>query len=369
MNSSALSGVSADYKTRAMLDYVYQAFAARIVFGAGKIALIGEEADRLDASSVMLVSTHSQKDAADRASEQLAGRMTARIDGAVMHVPRENANAAIAAARENACDCVIAIGGGSALGVAKAVALETGLPIIAVPSTYAGSEMTDIWGISDGDGKTTGRNPVVVPKTVIYDPDLTKNLPAKLAGPSGINAMAHSVEALYAQNRNPVLSMFAEEGIRELARGLPAICDGEADDTARSSALNGAFMCGLALATATMGIHHKLCHVVGGTFRMPHAETHTVILPHATDYNRDAAPEAMAAIARALGADTAGGGLFDFSAGIGAPTGLDELGFDEADLDRAADIATESPYYNPRPVDRDSVRELLDNAFHGRRPD
>lgn len=368
MNRPILCGVTALYKTRAMLDYVYQAFAARIVFGTGKISLIGEEADRLDASSILMICTNSQKSAADTAGEILGARVTARIDGAVMHVPRENADEAIALTEQNACDVVIAIGGGSALGVAKAVALETSLPIIAVPSTYAGSEMTDIWGIFDGDGKTTGRDPIVVPKTVIYDPDLTKGLPSKLAGPSGINAMAHSVEALYAQNRNPVLSMFAEEGIRELARGLPPICAGDADDAARSSALSGAFMCGLALATATMGIHHKLCHVVGGTFQMPHAETHTVILPHATDYNRNAAPDAMSAVARALGTHTAGGGLFDFAAGIGAPTSLKELGFEEQNLDRAAGIATESPYFNPQPVDRDSVRELLDNAFHGRRP-
>ena len=184
-----------------------------------------------------------------------------------------------------------------------------------------------------------------------------------------MNAMAHSVEALYAQNRNPVLSMIAEEGIRSLASGLPSVCDGTAGDAQRGAALYGAFMCGLALATATMGIHHKLCHVIGGTFRMPHAETHTIILPHATDYNRDAAPEAMAAIARALGADSAAGGLFDLAGKIGAPTALKTLGFDEKNLDQAADIATASPYYNPRPVDRDGVRALLDDAYHGRRPD
>ncbi len=351
-----------------MLDYVYQAFAARIVFGPGKIALIGEEADRLEASSILLVCTNSQRAFADAAPGALGARVKGRIDGAAMHVPRANVDEAVALAKDIGCDCIIAIGGGSAIGIAKAVALETGLPIIAVPSTYAGSEMTDIWGISEGEGKTTGRNPVVVPKTVIYDPDLTRGLPPKLAGPSAINAMAHSVEALYAQNRNPVLSLFAEEGIRGLASGLPAICGGAADDVARANALHGAFLCGLALATATMGIHHKLCHVLGGSFGMPHAETHTVILPHATNYNRNAAPEAMTAIARALGSETAGGGLFDFARSIEAPTSLKELGFEAKNLDRAADIATESPYYNPRPVDRDSVRELLENAFHGRRP-
>lgn len=352
-----------------MLDFDYQAFEARIVFGPGKVSELPAEIEKLGGRSVLVVSTGSQRDVADAAIDALGDAYAARIDGAVMHVPRENVVSALDLVRQHSCDCVVAIGGGSALGVAKGIALETALPIVAVPSTYAGSEMTDIWGISEGEGKTTGRDKRVVPKTVIYDPDLTRGLPARLAGPSGINAMAHSVEALYAQNRNPVLSMIAEEGIRAMASGLPAVCDGSAGDDERGAALYGAFMCGLALATATMGIHHKLCHVVGGTFGMPHAETHTVILPHATHFNRDAAPEAMQAISRALSADSAAGGIFDLATKIGAPTALKDLGLNEEDLDRAAEIATASPYYNPQPVDRDGVRALLDAAYHGRRPD
>lgn len=351
-----------------MLDFIYQAFEARIVFGPGKVSQLPLETDRIGARSVLVISTGSQRAVADTAIDALGADYAARIDGAVMHVPRENVTSALAVVRKHGCDCVVAIGGGSALGVAKGIALETGLPIVAVPSTYSGSEMTDIWGISDGDGKTTGRDKRVVPKAVIYDPDLTKGLPAQLAGPSGINAMAHSVEALYAQNRNPVLSMIAEEGIRALASGLPPVCDGTAGDDRRGEALYGAFMCGLALATATMGIHHKLCHVVGGSFGMPHAETHTIILPHAIHYNRDAAPEAMQAISRALGAGSAAGGIFDLAEKIGAPTALKDLGFDEKNLDRAADIATASPYYNPQPVDRDGVRALLEAAYRGHRP-
>jgi maleylacetate reductase len=351
-----------------MFDFTYQAFAARIVFGPGKISEIAAEVDRLGGKAALLVSTGSQRAVADAAVAALGKNCVARIDGAVMHVPRDDVQKAVALALQHKCDCVVAIGGGSAVGVAKGVALETELPIIAVPSTYAGSEMTDIWGISEGDGKITGRDKRVVPKCVIYDPDLTRGLPARIAGPSGINAMAHSVEALYAQNRNPVLSMIAEGGIRALASGLPAVCDGTADDEARGQAVYGAFMCGLALATATMGIHHKLCHVIGGTFQLPHAETHTILLPHATHYNRDAAPDAMTAIARALDAESAAGGIFDLATRIGAPTALCDLGLDEKNLDRAADIATEPPYYNPQPVDREGVRALLDNAFHGRRP-
>ena len=351
-----------------MLDFNYQAFEARIVFGPGKVSELPAEIERLEARSVLVISTGSQRAVADIAIDALGSAFAARIDGAVMHVPREHVVNALETVRQHGCDCVVAIGGGSALGVAKGVALETGLPVVAVPSTYAGSEMTDIWGISEGDGKTTGRDKRVVPKTVIYDPDLTRGLPGRLAGPSGINAMAHSVEALYAQNRNPVLAMIAEEGIRAMASGLPSVCDGSAGDDARGGALYGAFMCGLALATATMGIHHKLCHVIGGTFRLPHAETHTIILPHATHYNRDAAPEAMQAIARALNADSAASGIFDLAKKIGAPTALKDLGLDEKNLDRAADIATASPYYNPQPVDREGVRALLDAAFHGHRP-
>lgn len=352
-----------------MLDFLYQAFEARIVFGPGKISELPAEIDTLGVKSALVISTGSQRAVADSAIEALGNAFAARIDGAVMHVPRENVVSALELVRQHDCGGVVAIGGGSALGVAKGIALETDLPIVAVPSTYAGSEMTDIWGISEGDGKVTGRDKRVVPKTVIYDPDLTRGLPARLAGPSGINAMAHAVEALYAQNRNPVLSMIAEEGIRAMGSGLPSVCDGSADDEARGAALYGAFMCGLALATATMGIHHKLCHVVGGSFQMPHAETHTVILPHATHFNRDAAPEAMQAIARALNSETAAGGIFDLAKKIGAPTALKDLGFDEQNLDRAAEIATSAPYYNPQPVDRDGVRELLHAAYHGRRPD
>lgn len=352
-----------------MLDFNYQAFEARIVFGPGKVAELPAEIDRLNARSVLVISTGSQRAVADAAIDALGKAYAARIDGAVMHVPRENVVSALEIVRQHACDCVVAIGGGSALGVAKGISLDMDLPILAVPSTYAGSEMTDIWGISEGDGKVTGRDKRVVPKTVIYDPDLTRGLPGKLAGPSGINAMAHSVEALYAQNRNPVLSMIAEEGIRAMASGLPSVCDGSAGDDERGAALYGAFMCGLALATATMGIHHKLCHVIGGTFQLPHAETHTIVLPHATHYNRDAAPEAMQAISRALGAESAAGGIFDLARKIGAPTALKDLGLDEKNLDRASDIATEAPYYNPQPVDRDGVRALLDAAYHGGRPD
>ncbi|MEC7488252.1 MAG: maleylacetate reductase [Pseudomonadota bacterium] len=351
-----------------MSEFIYQAFRARVIFGPGKISEVAAEAAKMAVTSALLIATKSQLSAADFIELELGSRIAGRIDGTVMHVPRQEADRAVLLARRTGCDCVIAVGGGSAIGLAKAVALDTGTPIIAVPCTYAGSEMTDIWGITESDGKITGRDEVVIPKTVIYDANLTKKYPKELAGPSGMNAIAHAVEALYAKNRNPVLTMFAEEGIRLMSTGLPAVCSGLADDNARSCALKAAFFSGVSLATATMGIHHKLCHVVGGTFRMPHAETHSVILPHAAYYNRKAAPEAMSSVAMALDAPTAAGGLFDLAMQIGAPTSLKQLGFREENLDQATDISRESPYYNPEPVDRKSVRCLLQNAFDGVRP-
>ncbi len=352
-----------------MQEFIYEAFAARALFGPGRIAEIPAEVKRLGATSVLIVSSASQRARADAAAATLGSRFAAAVAGTAMHVPRENADAAAAMADRHKADCIVAIGGGSAIGLAKAVALRREAAIVAVPSTYAGSEMTDIWGISESGGKTTGRDSRVVPATVIYDADLTADLPTGIAGPSGLNAVAHSVEALYAHNVNPVLAMIAEEGIARMASGLPTVCSGAADDEARGEALYGAFLCGLALAKAAMGIHHKLCHVLGGSFGLPHAETHAVLLPYAADFNRDAAPAAMASASRALGAADAVEGLHDLAARVGAPTSLAELGLEREGIDLAAGIATETPYINPRPVDRSSVRRLLEDAFHGRRRD
>ena len=352
-----------------MQEFIYEAFAARVLFGSGRIAEVPAEVERLGATSTLVVSSASQREKADAVAAALGSRFAADIAGTAMHVPRQNVDAAAAMADRHKVDCVVAIGGGSATGLAKAVALRRDVAIVAVPSTYAGSEMTDIWGICENDGKTTGRDPRVVPATVIYDADLTASLPAGIAGPSGLNAVAHSVEALYAHNCNPVLAMIAEEGVARMASGLPAVCNGGADDELRGESLYGAFLCGLALAKAAMGIHHKLCHVLGGSFGLPHAETHAVLLPYAADFNRDAAPAAMAAVARALGAADAVEGLHGLVARVGAPSSLAELGLEREGIDLAAGIATETAYINPRPVDRDSVRRLLEDAFHGKGPD
>jgi len=228
--------------------------------------------------------------------------------------------------------------------------------------------MTPIWGLNEAGVKKTGRDVLVLPKTVIYDPVLTTSLPVALSVTSGINAIAHCVEALYSRDANPIISLIAEEGIRALAGGLPEVAKSPLDLEARSRALYGAWLGGVSLGAVGMALHHKLCHTLGGTFNLPHAETHTVVLPHAVAYNAAAAPETMRRIAQALGASSAAEGLYDLAASLGAPVSLESLGMRREQLDHAADLAVQNPYYNPRPVTREGIRALLENAFEGNRP-
>ena len=285
-----------------------------------------------------------------------------------MHVPIESARAARDEAARLGADCVVAIGGGSTTGLAKAIALESTLRIIAIPTTYAGSEMTTIYGLTEGGIKRTGRDPKVLPRTVIYDPALTTSLPAGLSAASGLNAIAHAVEGLYAQDANPVICLLAEEGIRAMALGLRRVIGAPHDLEVRSDCLYGAWLCGIVLGSVGIALHHKLCHTLGGSFNLPHAETHAVVLPHAVAFNAPAVPEAMQRICRALGADGAAAGLFDLGTALGLPQSLRELGLQARDLDRASHIAMSSPYWNPRPFSRAEIRELLEHAYQGERP-
>ena len=351
-----------------MRDFVYDQLACRVVFGAGTFDKLATEVDRLGLSKLLVLSTPGQVKLAEEAARRLGSYAAGLYPHAKMHVPIETAQQARAEARRLGADGAVAIGGGSTIGLGKAIALESGLPIVAIPTTYAGSEMTPIYGVTEGGAKKTGRDAKVLPRTVIYDPLLTLGLPAKISGPSGMNAIAHCVEALYAENANPATSLMAEEGIRALAHSLPRIAADLGDLDARGDALYGAWLAGISLGAVGMALHHKLCHTLGGSFNLPHAETHTIVLPHAAAYNSEAAPEAMQRIARALGGKEAAAGLYDLAAALGAPLALKEIGLQEQDLDQAAEIATRNPYYNPRPVSRDGIRRLLDDTFHGRRP-
>jgi len=349
-------------------SFVYNGLPARVVFGAGALNKLPEELDRLGAKRALVLSTPEQKESAESVKRALGARAAGLYDKAAMHVPIDIAEDARRVARELGADCCVTVGGGSTTCLGKAIALTSALPILAVPTTYAGSEMTPIYGITEGGAKKTGRDVRVLPKVVIYDPNLTLSLPPALSAASGMNAIAHAVEAMYSHEGNPIISLMAEEGIRAMAAALPAILQQPRDSNARGDALYGAWLCGIVLGSAGMALHHKLCHVLGGSFNLPHAETHSIVLPHAVRYNHAAAPDAMARIERAIQAGDAAAGIFDLEKKLGLPLRLADIGMKQADLERAARIATEAPYPNPRKVEYAPVLELLRNAYEGRRP-
>src|SRR5580658_1408625 len=320
-----------------MQNFTYDQPATRVLFGLGAFDRLAGEVKRLGASRALVLSTPEQLKDAEEAVRRLGSLAAGIFPEAVMHVPIETARDARAVAKRLDADCCVAIGGGSTIGLGKAIALESGLPIVAVPTTYAGSEMTPIYGLTEDGIKKTGRDLKVLPKAVIYDPELTLTLPPAIAGPSGMNAVAHCVEGLYAIDGNPIISLFAAEGIRALARSLPRVVEAPGDIDARADALYGAWLAGTVLGAVSIGIHHKLCHTLGGTFNLPHAEVHTVILPHAAEFNSNAAPEAMRITAEALGAESAARGLFDLAARIGAPLALKDIGMPVDELERAAE--------------------------------
>ena len=347
------------------MNFTYVGLPARVVFGAGAIGKLAEEVDRLGAKRVLLISTQGR---AAMVASLCAGLPIAGVfDKAVMHTPLAAVDEARRLANDADADCCVAIGGGSTIGFGKAIALTSGLPVLAVPTTYSGSEMTTIWGITEGGAKKTGRDPTVLPKAVLYDPELTLELPPAVSAASGMNAIAHCVEALYAHDGNPIISLMAEEGIRALASALPRIVRNPKDKEARTGALYGSWLAGTTISTTSVALHHKLCHVLGG-FGLPHAETHSIVLPHAVSYNSEAAREAMKRVESALGVSDAASGLYDLEKKLGIPMRLADIGMKESDLERAARTAAEAPYPNPRRVEYRPVLELLREAHAGRRP-
>lgn len=348
--------------------FTFTALPMRVVFGAGVLRALPDEVAALGLTRMLVLCSPEQEETGKRVAEALGDRCAGVLSEARMHVPLAVAQRARELAAESGADGCVAVGGGSAIGLGKAIALEHGLPVVAVPTTYAGSEMTPIWGLTDGGVKRTGRDPRVLPKSVLYDPELTVTLPAGLSATSGLNAVAHAVEGLYAPDASPIVSLMAEEGARALAGALPAVVADGGDLDARAEAQYGAWLCGAVLGATTMSLHHKLCHTLGGTLDLPHAPTHTVVLPHALAYNAPAAPQAVAALSRALGAADPARELWDLSGRLGAPRSLRELGMAETDIPRIADLAVAGPYANPRPVTRDAVAALLHAAWAGAPP-
>jgi maleylacetate reductase len=343
----------------------YEAPPGRVVFGAGALDRLGGELERLGAERVLLVAS---KRVADEVAERLGRRHAATCGEVVQHVPVEVAGRARQLARDAGADSLVAVGGGSAVGLAKAVALELDLPIVAAPTTYAGSELTTISGLTEAGRKRTGRDPRVRPRVVLYDPALTLSLPAPVTAASGMNALAHAVEALYGPGASPVADALAGDGIRALAAGLPVAVERPGDLAGRTRALRGAWLAGAALAAAGAGIHHQLCHVLGGAFGLDHGGVHAVLLPYSAGFVTPAVPRAMARVAGALGVADAATGLWDLGRRLGAPASLAELGLPAADLDRAAELAAAQVDGRPRPVTASELRDLLAAAHAGRPP-
>lgn len=349
-------------------QFTYDVLPVRVLFGRGTVSQLADEIGRLGHKRAMVLTTPQQEEHGIRIRRQLGDLAAGVYAGAVMHTPSEVTETAAASMAGMGADCVISLGGGSTTGLGKALALRTGVDQICIPTTYAGSEMTPILGETKDGLKTTIRSADVLPETVIYDVDLTMTLPPGLSAVSGMNAIAHSVEALYARDRNPIISLMAQESIRALAAALPKITLNPGDIERRTEALYGAWLAGICLGSVGMALHHKLCHTLGGSFDLPHAETHTVVLPHAVAYNASAAPAAMDAICRALGVEDAALGLHTLAKRLGVPQALSQIGMPEEGIDRAAEITMKNAYWNPRPLERDGIRDLIRRAYLGQPP-
>ncbi len=349
-------------------SFTYDAIPGRVVFGVGARRSLAAEALAIGAERVLLVASPYEDALAADVAGVLGDLVVGRFSDVAQHVPVAKAAAAVEMTRALGADTVVTIGGGSATGFGKAVSLEVDVRQIALPTTYAGSEMTTIYGLTDGDHKRTGTSERVKPDVVVYDPELTLTLPPHIAGPSGMNALAHCVEALYGPGANPIISVVALEGIKALQRSLPTVCSDPEDIEARSDALYGAYLAGVALATGGTALHHKTCHVLGGMFDLSHGDMNAVVLGHAVAYNAPAIPALIGLIADALGVDDAAGGLHRLAADIGAPTSLEAIGMPAAGLDEAARRVVVDAAANVRPPEYESIRRMLDDAFHGRRP-
>ncbi|MHC1945313.1 maleylacetate reductase [Bradyrhizobium sp. UFLA06-06] len=348
--------------------FTYQVSPMRVVFGVGTVAQLAGELDRLGISRALVLASRRQQAELGDLAGLTGGRVAGLFDGAVVHTPVPVTERAMEIVRELKPDGVVAIGAGAATGLSKAIALRTDLPQLIVPTSYAGSEMTPVLGETVDGVKTTQSSPKILPEAVIYDVNLTVSMPAKFSAISGLNAIAHGAEALYARDGNPITSLMAEEAIAKLASSLPDVIARPRDLEARSDALYGAWLCAVCLGTVGMALHHKLCHTVGALFDLPHAETHAVLLPHTIAYNTPAARDAVSRAARALGAADAADGLFDLSARLGAPRSLAEIGMPEDGIAKAAALATKNPYWNPRPIEESGIRDLLKRAWSGARP-
>lgn len=364
--NTIVDGMSAT--TTRPAGFTYRALPWNLRFELGAFAQLAKEVDGLGYRRALILATPHQAGLAQSALQNLGPAAVGIFDQARIHVPTETVEEAAVLADRLDADCSIAIGGGSTTGLGKALALRYGLRNVAVPTSYAGSEMTNIWGITDAGKKITGRDNTVVPDLVIYDPELTLSLKPDFAAASGMNALAQAAVNVATDSFNPIVSSMSLQAVELLATALPALIDRPRDLELRSEMMLGACLAGAALGTGKTGLHHKLCHVLGGMLNTPHAQTHAILLPHSVAYNAAAIPNATHRLAKVLGVDNAALGLFELARSIDIPTGLSAIGVIKKDLERVASLTASSDFSNPAPIIRDRILELLINAFHGYPP-
>lgn len=351
------------------MQFRFDPLLPRVRFGRGSSAELDDELERLGISRALVISTPGKAALASRLAQTASARLAGMHPEAVMHTPVAVSDNAAQTATQAGADGLLAIGGGSTVNLAKAIALRTGLPIVAVPTTYAGSEMTTILGETERGRKRTLRDPRLLPRTVIYDPQLLDSFPAAIACPSLFNALAHAAEALYADNRNAMIEAWAVQAIGDLAGSLPAIAGAREGERRPDQALAGAWLAGACLGAASMGLHHKICHTLGGSFGLPHADTHAVMLPYTFTYNATADAPAAATVAQLLNARSAGEGLYRLLRRSCPRTSLKQLGLAESDLDRVTELSTADAYPNPRPLDPKAIHSMLARAWAGQAPE
>ncbi|SIN67568.1 Alcohol dehydrogenase, class IV [Parasphingorhabdus marina DSM 22363] len=355
-------------------NFIYNSNPARVVFGVGTIAKLEDEAEALGINRALVLTTSAQQEQGREIVERLGGRAAGLCSNAQMHTPVTVTEDTMRVFAECGADGIVSCGGGSTIGLGKAIAYRNDAPQIVIPTSYAGSEMTPILGQTEGGVKKTLSSPKVLPETVLYDVNYTLSLPHSMTLASGMNAVAHAVEALYSESANPVLCMLAEEAVSSMVSALGKLSEagqtiaGEELLEARTDALYGAWLCGTCLGLGGVALHHKLCHVLGGSFDLPHAETHTVVLPHALAYNAPAIAEPMDRLKRAMGTDDPAGRLYDIAKQGGAPVSLRELGMPAEGIASAVRSTLDNPYFNPRELEAEGLTQLLESAWHGNRP-
>lgn len=348
----------------------YTSLPMKIRFGVDAFAALPEEAARLGMRRILMIGMPDARSVSEiqRFAAVLGEHVGAVFSDAAVHVPVETLNDCIRVCSAASADGIVAVGGGSAIGLGKLVSAATSLPMIAIPTTYSGAEMTPVNAVTENGVKAQRRDEAMLPKVVIYDPALTTSLPLAISSASIMNAMAHAIEAIYAPDSNPIVRLVALESIRLARQALPRLVDDVADRAARADLLQSSMMAGQALSTTTMSLHHKLCHILGGAHDLPHAEVNAVILPYAVAFNIPGAPAAFEDIARALGAADPAQAIFALARDTGSPTSLHAIGMNEEHLDAAAEVAAGQSYDNPVSRDRGALRALLDDAYHGRGP-